>query len=45
MTTALRKSAEESPDRIVRDVIEDAFRFFGDRPRKDDVTLVVGKIS
>lgn len=39
------KDCATLPSEQIRDrIIQDAYRFFGDTPRKDDITLVVGKV-
>lgn len=40
----MRRIAQSSAKEINEKVIADAYSFFGDVPRKDDVTLVVGKV-
>ncbi len=40
----LKECANESAEAIRERLITEAYRHFGDMPRKDDITLVVGKI-
>ena len=44
LINVLRKETQSSAQQIRDAVIEDAYRFFANHPRKDDITLVVGKI-
>ncbi len=40
----LKKMYDDPVDQIRAKLIEDAYEFFGEVPRKDDITLVVGKV-
>jgi len=40
----LLQQTKGSAEEIKKTVIDDAYAFFGDRPRKDDITLVVGRV-
>ena len=42
---AIRKAAEHDPVEMRQNVVLAAGQFFGDRPRKDDITLVLGRVA
>lgn len=41
---SIRKAAALEPDELRDRIVTDAMNFFGDTPRKDDITMVVGKV-
>ena len=41
---SIRKAAELEPDELRDRIVDDAMNFFGEVPRKDDITMVVGKV-
>ncbi|HLG20895.1 MAG TPA: SpoIIE family protein phosphatase [Bdellovibrionota bacterium] len=41
----LRKAGSFSAEDIRNALVTDAYQFFGDQPRKDDITLVAGRVS
>ena len=45
LRTAIRGAAEQTPAGMRDALMQAASQFFGDRPRKDDITLVVAQIS
>jgi serine phosphatase RsbU (regulator of sigma subunit) len=45
LMNVLKKMAAASAEQVRDAVIQDARKFFGDQPRKDDITLVVAKIT
>jgi serine phosphatase RsbU (regulator of sigma subunit) len=42
---SIRKSSDLSPGEIRDSIVNDAMNFFGEVPRKDDITMVIGKIA
>ena len=42
---SIKKHAHLPVEQLKEKVVEDAYAFFGDTPRADDVTLVIGKMS
>lgn len=43
--TALKKAAMQGPVEMRDAIVEDAKEFYGQAPRKDDITLVVGRLA
>jgi len=44
MMKVLRNNFDRGPEEICQRLIQDAYSFYADVPRKDDITLVVGKV-
>ena len=42
---SIRRAAHLDPGELRDSVINDAMAFFGDMMRKDDITMVIGKVS
>jgi serine phosphatase RsbU (regulator of sigma subunit) len=45
LTRLIARSAGMEAPAMKDRIVEDAYKFFGNRPRKDDITLVVGRIK
>jgi serine phosphatase RsbU (regulator of sigma subunit) len=45
LRAAIRKVAQREPAAIRDTVLADAMQFFGERPRKDDVTMVIARVT
>lgn len=41
---SIRKNAELEPDELRDQIVDSAMNFFGETPRKDDITMIVGKV-
>ena len=41
---SIRKANEFEADELRDNIVKDAMNFYGDTPRKDDITMVIGKV-